>query len=132
MFPHAVTIYNKYKDNGTEKWQRTVLQGVLWNAVKGATIRRTGVASADSLQLIIPQSVCVSKKYLPPKEWVRSDKKSRYWTLQSGDTVLLGVVAHEVARSSSELQPYDDCLAITGVDTHSYGAGMDCWEVSAK
>ncbi|QHA01671.1 hypothetical protein [Dehalobacter restrictus] len=54
MFPHTVTVYNKYMDGTAEKWQRTVITGVLWNSSKGAVVRKTGESAVDGLQLMIP------------------------------------------------------------------------------
>jgi hypothetical protein len=133
MFPHTVTVYNKYKDGTTEKWQRTILYGVLWDAIKGAVTRKTGVTSADGLQLIIPMSVRASRSaYKPPKEWAVLEDKTNAWTLQSGDMVALGALEYEIVKSSSELKEFDHVLTITSVDTKNFGSRMDYWEVSAK
>jgi hypothetical protein len=134
MFNDTVTVYNKYKDaDGTEKWRRTVLKGVFWNAIKGSVTRRTGVASADGVQLIIPTTVKASRAaYNRPKEWTGLADKSGFWTLQSGDTIIKGDMAIEVVRSTKELQGYDDILVVTSVDTKDFGGGMSHWEVSGK
>lgn len=129
MFNDAVTVYNKYLDGSTEKWQRTVLHGVFWDSSKGAVVRKTGVASADGLRLIVPMSI---KGYRKPREWAALPVKSGSWTLQSGDTVILGEIDYEVVRSSKELLGYDDVLTISNVDTRNYGGGMSHWEVTGK
>ena len=128
MFPHVVTVYNKYKDGTVEKWQRTVLKGVFWNSIKGAVVRKTGVTSADSLQLIIPKR----NGYLPPKEWLALTDKTGHWTLQSGDTVVKGNITYDIERSTKELEQFDDVRLITSVDYHDCGGDMAHWEVSAK
>jgi hypothetical protein len=134
MFPHTVTVYNKYTDAaGTEKWQRTILTGVFWDATKGAVTRRTGVSSADLVQLIIPFVVAASRpSYKSPKEWTGLSTKTGYWTLQPGDTVIKGAITQEVTRSTKELAGYDDLLTITSVDPKAFGSGMDNWEVSGR
>lgn len=133
MFPHTVTLYNKYKDGQAERWQRTVLTGALWDAIKGAVTRKTGVTSADSLRLMIPMSVQASRSaYKPPKAWAGLEDKSGCWTLQSGDIVVLGALDYEVVKSSAELRELDNALSITSVDTKAFGSGMDYWEVGAK
>lgn len=130
MFPHTITLYNKYKDGTVEKWQRTTLIGVYWNAVKGSVSRKTGTSSADSLQLIIPMMVL---GYKSPKEWAKLENKQGYWTLESGDMVVLGNITQEVTKTSAELkQSLDNCLTISSVDTRNIGAGMAHWEVGAK
>ncbi len=130
MFPHTVTVYNKYLDGKTEKWQRTVLRGVFWDSSKGAVVRKTGVSSADGLMLMIPMSI---PGYTKPKEWAALEDKAGSWTLQSGDTVILGEIDYEVVKSSSELaRQFDDVLVISNVDTRNYGGGMSHFEVSGK
>ena len=132
MFNDTVTVYNKYTDNRVEKWQRTVLIGVFWNSIKGAIMRKTGVASADSLQLLIPCNIRTNRAYKPPKEWARLEDKTNHWTLQSGDIVVKGNINYEVIKSSSELNQFDDCLKISSVDHKPFGGSMSHWEVSAK
>lgn len=132
MFNDAVTIYNKYKAGNVEKWQRTVLHGVFWNAIKGAVTRRTGVQSADSLQLLIPCNIRTDRAYKPAKEWAGSEDKESYFTLQNGDTIIKGDIAYDVEKSSSELKRFDDCLTITSIDYKDFGGDMAHWEVGAR
>ena len=84
MFNDVVTVYNKYVDNRIERWQRTVLTGVFWNSVKGAVMRKTGVTSTDSLQLLIPCNTRSNRAYKPPKVWATLEDKESFWTLQIG------------------------------------------------
>lgn len=130
MFPHTVTIYNKYMAGQEERWQRTVLRGVFWDSSKGAQLRKAVVASADGLTLIIPQSVLSG--YAKPKAWAALTDKAGRWTMQSGDIVIKGDVAHEVVRLTKELLGYDDLLTITAVDSREYGGGMAHWEVTGR
>lgn len=129
MFPHTVTVYNKFTDAGSEKWKRTVLSGVFWDSSKGAVNRKTGVTSADGLLLIIPMSI---KGYVKPKAWTALSDKTGFWTLQSSDTVILGSISYEVVKSSKELQQFDDVLTINNVDTKGFGGDMAHFEVSGK
>jgi len=134
MFPHTVTLYNKYVDGGVEKWQRTVLAGVLWeDSSKGAVMRKTGLSNVDGLQLIIPILVDAGgSSYVKPKAWAVLVDKTGSWTLQSSDSVVLGEIDYEIVKSSSELKQFDDVLTITAVDTRDYGGDMSHWEVSGK
>ena len=130
MFPHSVTIYNKYKLDGVEKWQRTVIDRVQWNAIKGTIARKTGISSADSLQLIIPYDYRSNSAYVDPDTWKGLTDRAGYWTLQSGDTVVNGSIDYEVVKSSSELSQYSDSRIITSIDAYDYG--LPHWEVSGK
>lgn len=132
MFPHTITVYNKYVESGVEKWKRTVITGVFWNSSKGALIRKNGIASVDGLLLIIPMICKAAATYKTPKDFLALENKAGNWTLQSGDTVVLGSIETEVVKSSKELQKYDDTLLITAVDTKDYGFGMKHWEVTGR
>lgn len=129
MFIHTITLYNKISDSN---WQRTVLSGTYWSDVKGATIRKTGVVSDNSLQLFIPLNVRTNRTYKPHKEWQKSLDKSEFWTLQNGDIVVKGDVDYEIKRSPSELMAqFDDVRTITAVDDNAFG-NIGHWEVSGK
>lgn len=132
MFPHTVTLYNKFLEGNAEKWQRTVLRGVFWDSTQGRTVRKNGVSSDDGLVLVIPFSVGADGAYCKPKEFAALGTKTGKWTLAAGDAVVLGDVGYDVERSTKELQCFDDKLVIGHVDTRDYGGGMAHWEVSGK
>lgn len=133
MFNDTVTLYNKYTDNGAEKWKRTVLRGVFWSSVEGAVMRKTGAASADSVVIVIPRRIAQGAGYYKPKAWEARADKSASWTLRAGDTVVKGELDLDIMRSAAkELSGYDDVLTITTVDDKDYGSRMAHWEVSGK
>ena len=39
MMNDTITVYNKYLASNVERWKRTVLSGVYWNAVHGGGLR---------------------------------------------------------------------------------------------
>lgn len=123
IFSHTITVYNKYTQDRVEKWQRTVLTNVFFDSIKGASVRRTGVVSSDSVQIIIP----FRKGYKEPKDWLKD--KANSFTLQTGDIVIKGVCDVEIEKSSSELKEYRP-FNITSVDTKDFG--LKHWEVSCK
>ena len=132
MFLHTVTVYNKYLLNGVEKWQRTVIPGVFWNAIRGVQIRKGGDKSADKVQLLIPFSAAASRSYKKPKEWLTLSDKTSAWTLQEGDTIIKGNIVYEITVSTKELQNFDDAAQITAVDTKDTAGPMSHWEVIGK
>lgn len=130
MFPHTVTLYNKYLEGNTERWKRTVLQGVFWDSSRGRTVRKNGVSADNGLVLIIPFSVSADNDYCKPKEFTSLTNKVEKWTLASGDTIVLGDIGYEIERSSKELHRFNDVLTISHVDTRDYGGSMAHWEVT--
>lgn len=129
MFQHTVTIYNR---DAQEHYHRTVISGVFWNSSKGAVSRKTGVSSADGLQLIIPFDVAHAVEYIKPKDWLKLADKTGHWTLQPKDVVILGDINYDVIKSSKELLQFDDVMTISNIDTKSFGSSLDHWEVSGK
>lgn len=119
MMNDTITVYNKYMASNVERWKRTVLSGVYWNAVNGAVLRKTGAASADSVVVIVPRSLL---GYVKPKAWNALHDKSGAWTVQAGDMIVKGRIATEITRSAAkELSGYDDVLTVTTVDDKDFG-----------
>ena len=119
MMNDTITVYNKYLASNVERWKRTVLSGVYWNAVNGAVLRKTGAASADSVVVIVPRSL---QGYVKPKTWNALPDKSGAWTVQAGDMIVKGRIATEITRSAAkELSGYDDVLTVTTVDDKDFG-----------
>jgi hypothetical protein len=133
MFNEVCTIYNKYIDSsGIEKWQRTVLNGVFWDSVKGANYRKTGLENADEVMLIIPKNVKCGKIYKKPREWAALQVKSGYFTISVGDSIIKGNTGYEIVKSSKELERFDDVYKVTKIDYKSFGSELDHWEVGGR
>ena len=133
MFPHTITVYNIYRNaNGVEQFQRTVLRGVYWNAIKGATMRKTGIQSADGFVVIIPKGAESSRSYVGPVAFSGLADKSEFYTLQNGDYLVKGDTGYDIQKSPKELSRFDDVCRATAVDAKLFGSGLDHWEVTGK
>ena len=64
----SVTIYNKVydRDEGSNKYYRTVLKGVNWQDATKVLPSDTGVVSADVAEVYIPFLIDTEKKYCSP------------------------------------------------------------------
>lgn len=133
MFNDTITIYNKYTgQDGLERWKRTVLSGVYWHTVRGATMRKTGQSSADSTQVIVPFTAKAARKYIPPKAWQALTDKSGFYTIQSGDTIIKGNIPNEVMSSIKELNGYDEITVVISVDIKNTGNNMAHFDIMGK
>lgn len=93
MFPHTVTVYLKGEENPVtfeKETHITVLEGVFYDSSKAVNVRESGLANADSVNLIIPFGVKAvngetreEQTYLPPKEYETSMEKERHWTIRA-------------------------------------------------
>ena len=130
MFTDTVTIYNRYKENGQERWQRHVLTGVNWTDTVGSTVRKTGVLPAHSTTWIIAKAVLVD--YVPPVEFSALEDKSGKWTVAPKDTMVLGAVDVETSTTpSKELIGVEKVRQILNVDGLLHGR-LAHLEVSGK
>ena len=133
MFPHTCTIYNKYRDGREDKWQRTVIAGVLWDNVRGINARSGAVDNDDSAVIIIPS--IDRNGYKSPKEFAALPDKTGKWTVNAGDIIFFGdidFVFDDEHRLADLERQYDDVLTITKVDRKIFGTPLDHWEVGAK
>lgn len=131
QWPHKCTIYNKYLDSSSiEHWKRTVLEGVYMEHTAGINYRKHGVTGADKVFVIIPKEVKGGQYTTPAAFRVLEDKEG--WTLQEGDSFVLGVIDYEILRSDAELSNlYDEVYTITTIDHFDTG-NLEHWEVGGK
>lgn len=148
MFPHVVTLYNATSEEDPAHGFKpvltnhiTVLDGVLFDAVKGVNVSRSGLESADSVILYIPANVNATdgitgekKQYVGPIEFWRSDDKSHIWTLKPGRDCLFikGRAVHSDWSAQKLEAAYDDVYDVTKVDFKDFGGDMSHWEVGAN
>lgn len=138
MFPHTVTVYNTSENSATFEVENhiTVLSGVFYDSSKAVNVRESGLASADSVNLIIPfgaeatDGVTGEKKtYLPPKEYETAVDKSKYWTIKTDDCFF---VKGKVVRPGLSFQQinssFDYVHKVTTVDMKDFG-NLKHWEV---
>lgn len=120
MFTDTVTIYNKYKADGKEHWQRRVVPGVNWTENQGAVARKTGVTPANGLTLVIPRGAL--KDYVPPQVFAALEDRAGVWTVTAHDTVVLGDVPVEItATPGKDLAGWDHVRTVTMVDSLLHG-----------
>lgn len=129
-----ITIYNKYIEDRSEKYQRTQISDIVWENRKAANkIASGGNIKADSARIFIPFGR--GENYLQPKEWQTLATKTGRWTLQGGDFVVKGLVTDDITSSftiTDLKKKYNDVLAISSVDTMDMGsANMQHWQVGA-
>ena len=92
MFPHIVTVYNTYVETDHSTFEETtvnhitVLRGVLLDASKGSNVTKSGLESADAVNLYIPFSVealdgvtGIQRRYVGPKQMIKATYGRSLW-----------------------------------------------------
>lgn len=116
MFTDTITIYNRFKADGKERWQRKVVKGVSWIDTQGTTTRKTGMTPANTFTLLIPKR-CL-EGYVEPRAFTALADKDGKWTVAPQDTVALGEVAVEITTTpGKDLEALDHVRTVTMVDT---------------
>lgn len=99
IFTDTITIYNHYKEDGHDKWQRTVLRSCQW--------RRKIIRSVDSAGRVLKTSevsVTIPYRggYVSAEEWEKLTDKRRNWTIDTEcglDMIALGEVEYELSEA---------------------------------
>lgn len=116
LYPHTITIYNKYKEDGVEKWKRAVVVGALWKDHRSSRAAIGVPVSEDSITVNISREA--AKEYRSPHEWAGEG-----YTLQKGDMMARGEHPQEIGRAS-ELTNCVSCR-VTAVDDCRRGSPAD-------
>lgn len=120
MFNDTITIYNKLKEGGRERWQRRVVSGVNWTDIRGAVARKTGVTPSDSFSLVIPMGAM--QGYVKPAAFAALEDKKDAWTVAPEDAVVLGALDVEIITSpGKDLSTFDDVREVTAIDSLIHG-----------
>lgn len=135
MIPNSdITIYNKYIDSATrsEKYQRTVVTDVVWQATKAVSGSKSGQLASNVATVFIP--FARGDDYSKPKAWQTS--RSGKWTLQEGDIIVRGTATDEISGAytiTSLRAEYDDVVMISSVDAMDQGSpNVQHWQVGCK
>ena len=99
IFTDTITIYNHYKEDGHDKWQRTVLFGCQW--------RRKIIRTVDSSGKIIKTvevSVTIPYRsgYVSATEWIKLADRKGKWTVgteRNLDILTLGKCEIELSET---------------------------------
>jgi hypothetical protein len=138
MIPNSeITIYNKYVDASTrtEKYQRSEIYDVVWQATKAVAGSKTGLLASNVATIFIP--FAEGTQYVLPKAWqLLTTNRANYWTLQEGDVIVRNIVTDAISDSftiTALRAKYDDVVTITSVDAMDQGSHyMRHWQVGAK
>ena len=140
----TLTIYNKYIDPTTQRvtWYRSVLKNCFWKYdnqtyyVGKYSVKISGIAlETKRVMCRIPKS----NKFLYQQDWRASDNRSEYFTLATGDIIILGEVDDEIddyipgKRSTDLTSKYKELRECVEVDSFvintGTGMGMEHYRV---
>jgi hypothetical protein len=114
-----ITIFNKWYNRETrlDEWKRTQIRGVNWYGGQKVTVTDNGLQSADAYTVRIPAvSAPQGKQFVLPENYAsaESDALAGLWTLRTGDVVVRGLVAGDIAQAADVTGKYSQCFTVTG------------------
>lgn len=138
--PHTVTIYNVTQETDPTTFKDvqhtyiTVIRGVFLEAAKAANVRKSGLESADAVNLYIPFTspavdgvTGATKRYVGAMEFWRTEDKSEIWTLSAdgngGTTFFANGEVVEPEKTEEQIEMlYDEVYKVTKIDRKDYGS----------
>ena len=100
IYNQTVTILNKLKRTDSEtnldEWHKTVLNNVAWYTDSARSAGGSSVFIGTYITVLIP----FNDKYLPYLEWRELKNKEEYFTISTGDYIILGDIAETFDASN--------------------------------
>lgn len=132
IFTDTITIYSYYKDNGAEKWHRTVLKGVMWKRKRVQSVNIDGKLNiVDTVSITIPHRAL----YLPYKEFLLSSDRLSHWTIETASNLsvaVLGECDKEIGdnyRLKDLKRDYSDVVTLKSLADNTNRDHLKNWKV---
>ncbi len=132
IFTDTITIYSYYKDNGVEKWHRTVLKGVMWKRKRVQSVNVDGKLNiVDTVSITIPYRAL----YLPYKEFLLSSDRLSHWTIETASNLsvaVLGECNKEIGdnyRLKDLKRDYSDVVTLKSLADNTNRDHLKNWKV---
>ena len=107
MFPHTITIYHHFVENGTDVYNKTELPGCYWNHKASQATSGKGTERADGYTVVVS-----------PEQTARYGV---YWDVYVGDRVVKGPAPD--INSWKELK--GDVMTVKAIEENICGSSVD-------
>lgn len=134
----SITIYNKVYDReeGNNKYYRTILKGVNWQDVTKVLPSDSGVISADVAEVYVPFLVDTRKRYRSPVNFASAQDKNDFFMFAPEDIVVRGEITDEITKQKDVehlKDKYGNVRVIAVVETNDNGSpALQHWKVTAE
>lgn len=100
IYNQKVTILNKQKrtnkPGSVDVWYKKVIENAAWYSEAVRQVINNGVVIGTVYKVLIP----FNADYMRYKDWAKLQDKGSYFTMSSGDYIILGDVPDEVTASN--------------------------------
>lgn len=134
LFPHTVTIFNKYERDNRVYYSRVVLSGVQFVLDEVNARKTTGSSKDDKVTCYIPRDAVADKSYVDSfvfKNDETVDVNTTY-TIAKEDLVGLGVIDLDGLTINDYRNSRGSLYEITAISDYQFGSSLDNKVIVAK
>lgn len=134
LFPHTVTIFNKYEVDNKVEYERCVITGVQFVLDAVNARKLTGDSRDDKVACYIPKTAKVDKTYIEPFTYKYSENIDRCssYTIAKEDLIALGDVSLDDLSVNEYRNKFGGLYEITAVTSYDFGSTLDHHLITAK
>lgn len=134
LFPHTVTIFNKYERDNRVYYSRVVLSGVQFVLDEVNARKTTGSSKDDKVTCYIPRDAVADKNYVDSfvfKNDETVDVDTTY-TIAKEDLIGLGVIDLDGLTINDYRNSRGSLYEITAISDYQFGSNLDNKVIVAK
>lgn len=138
LFTDTITLYNRYREGRTDKWQRTVIHNTQYREKVEKSVDAQGLHVAQTISLTIPVDADAGgRHYLSPTLFTGSEHRENYWTLDAAhglDVIVLGECDAELsdAYTLDTLKAEHGYATLRAVTDNTVRTNGKHWKVIAE
>lgn len=126
VFTDTVTIYNHYKENGADKWKKTVIEGCQWSDHRDLDIDTDGKLLIANYATI---SIPMIDGYVKPEDF-----NGTGFTFNPGDLDVIAIGEQSTVITDDNIDAVcrgDDFMTIISVNDNTNRDHLKFWRLTA-
>lgn len=134
IFTDTITIFNHYKENGHDRWKRTVLTNCQWVRKIVRTVDSGGkLIKTPEVKVTIPYR----GDYISAATWAKLPDKTGFWTIDTEhglDMLVLGGVPKELSENYTPKmlgRDYPDVITAKTLADNTNRDRLKHWKVTS-
>lgn len=134
LFPHTITIFNKYERDNRVKYSRVVLSGVQFVLDEVNARKTTGSSRDDKVTCYIPRDVKANKSYIDSFTFKNDETVNvdTTYTIAKEDLIGFGVIDLNGLTINDYRNDRGSLYEITAISDYQFGSNLDNKVIVAK
>lgn len=134
LFPHTVTIFNKYERDNRVKYSRVILSGVQFVLDEINARKTTGSSKDDKVTCYIPRDVKANKSYVDSFTFKNDETVNvdTTYTISKEDLIGFGVIDLDGLTINDYRNNRGSLYEITAISDYNFGSSLDNKVIAAK